>query len=94
MLVLVCISKSLVMFGHCPMQVIFTDNVLAELERIFTDLLKDIVLVPKYNTMKPLHLPEDWSIVLLTSAHQVNMHMNIIMNHHNKAKPVITAFDL
>jgi hypothetical protein len=91
------IPKSLAMFGHCPTQVVFTDNVLAdkrELERIFPELLKDVVPVPEYSTMEPLHLPDDWTIVPLTCTHQVNMRMNIIMNHHSETKPVITAFDL
>ena len=91
------IPKSLAMFRHCPTQVVFMDNVLAdkcELERIFPELLKDVVPVPEYSAMEPLHLPDDWTIVSLTCTHQVNMQMNIIMNHHTETKPVIAAFDL
>jgi len=66
--VLGCIPKSLAMSGHCPTQVVFTDNVLAdkcELETIFPELLKDVVPVPEYSTIEPLHLPDDWTIVPL-----------------------------
>lgn len=95
--VLYRIPQSLTMFGHCLTEVVFTDNVKAdkhELQKIFPQLLKDVVPVPEYSVMEPLDLPDDWSVIQLTSTHQVNMRMNIIMNHHTEAKPIIAAFDV
>lgn len=95
--VLAKIPDSLTMFGHVPTEVVFTDNVRAdkhELEKIFPSLLKDVIPVPPYSTFEPLKLPECWTVVPLTSTHQVNMRMNIIMSHHTDIKPVITSFDM
>ncbi|KAF9231664.1 hypothetical protein BU15DRAFT_82124 [Melanogaster broomeanus] len=92
------ISQSLKMFGHDDVQAVFTDNVRGdkdEVQRVFPSLLKDIVPVPAYSDLPPLEVPSGWSVVELSTAHQVNLRFDVIMNHRNTENPTVTAaFDM
>jgi hypothetical protein len=95
--VLAKIPKSLARFGHPLTEVVFMDNVHADehdLEKIFPWLRKDIVPVPMHSVLELLTFPPGWSMIFLSSTDQVNMHMNIIMNHYTKDQPVVVCFDL
>lgn len=64
-------QASLEMYGHIQPQVIYTDNPAADkqfLENIFPSLKKDVIPVEKYQTLKPLVLPDDIAISVQSSA--------------------------
>jgi hypothetical protein len=64
-------QASLEMYGHIQPQVIYTDNPAADkqfLENIFPSLKKDVIPIEKYQTLKPLVLPDDIGISVQSSA--------------------------
>ena len=67
---------------HEPVEVVFTDNVRGdkrELELAFPSLLHDVTPVPVKLRLDRLEIPQDWSVVPLTSTHQVNLRLQVIM---------------
>jgi len=90
------IGQSLKMFGHDDVQAVFTDNVRGdknEVQWAFPSLLKDVEPVPPHSDLPRLDLPSTWSVVELSTAHQVNLRFNIIMNHQSPENPnVMVAF--
>ncbi|GBE82644.1 hypothetical protein SCP_0410290 [Sparassis crispa] len=95
--ILATIPKSLVQFGHTLTVCIYTDNVHAdkrELEQAFPSLLEGLTPVPEYSKLKPLTIPDHWSIVHLSTAHQINVRLNTIMNHRTTTSSVTAALDM
>lgn len=89
------IAWSLMKFGHGKVEAVFTDNVHAdkeEVQRAFPSLLEDVVPVPAHSTLPPLMFPEQtWRVVHLSTALQVNLRFDIIMNHRTVENPVVTV---
>ncbi|KAF8134402.1 hypothetical protein EV363DRAFT_1561939 [Boletus edulis] len=89
------IARSLTKFGHGKVEAVFTDNVHAdkeEVQRAFPSLLEDVVPVPAHSTLPSLVLPEQtWRVVHLSTALQVNLRFDIIMNHRTVENPVVTV---
>jgi hypothetical protein len=89
------IAHSLTKFGHGDVEAVFTDNVHAdkeEVQRAFPSLHKGVIPVPAHNTLPPLMFPkETWRVVHLSTALQVNLRFNIIMNHCITDNPVVAA---
>ncbi|KAF8833475.1 hypothetical protein BDN67DRAFT_916912 [Paxillus ammoniavirescens] len=93
------INHSLKMFGHADVEVVFTDNVRSdkeEVQRAFPSLLKDVVPVPPHSDLPVLKLPDhSWGVIELSTAHQINLHFDIIMNHRTPENPNVTVvFDM
>ncbi len=79
------------------MEVVFTDNVRSDkrvLEAALPSLLHNVVPVPPQNPLERLQLPDDWSVVPLTSTHQINLRFNVIMGQHTPEHPVEVALDM
>jgi hypothetical protein len=84
-------------FGHAPLKLVFTDNIRADKDRllsVFPSLSTNVTPILALNDAASLMLPSDWSSVLLTSTHQVNLCFNIIMNHHTEENPVVVALSV
>ncbi|KAL6307399.1 hypothetical protein BKA93DRAFT_747778 [Sparassis latifolia] len=84
-------------FGHEPTESIYTDNVRAdkrELEWAFPSLLHNITPVPVYSNLETVALPPNWSVIHLTSTHQVNTWFNVIMNHQLSGSSVTVGFEM
>ncbi|KAG6379505.1 hypothetical protein JVT61DRAFT_9996 [Boletus reticuloceps] len=95
--VLSAMLPSLASFGHGPPKVVFTDNIRADKEKllsIFPSLAEGVTPVPQPCVQDELVLPEDWSVVELTTTHQVNHRFSIIMNHHTTSIPVTVGFSM
>ena len=91
------IPKSLKQYGHEPIQLVFTDNPRAdkqELEVNILSLLKDIVPVPNHTLLNQLTLPENNTIVMLSSTFQVNTRLNSIMNDIRDGNDFFMAMDI
>ena len=77
------ISKSLVDYGHGPIELAFTNSPRLdknELESCIPSLLKDITPVLP-SSLESFHIPLGVEVLLLSSAYQVNTHLNSIMEH-------------
>jgi len=77
------ISKSLTMYGHSPIELVFTDNPRGdkrELETNIPSLLTDVVAVPDSSALQNLKLPETVQTLVLSSAFQINTRLNSIMS--------------
>jgi len=96
--VLESLLPSLRSFGHGPPKLVFTDNIRADKDRllsVFPSLSTGVTpVLPAANDMEPLTLPPNWSSVLLTSTHQVNLRFNTIMDRHTDANPVVVGLSL
>ena len=95
--ILEAMLPSLKSFGHAPPKLVFTDNIRADKDRllsVFPSLSTNVTPIPAPNDAASLLLPSDWSLVLLTSTHQVNLRFNIIMNHHTDENPVVVALSV
>ncbi|KAF9235590.1 hypothetical protein BU15DRAFT_77816 [Melanogaster broomeanus] len=95
--VLQSILPSLHAYGHSEPQVVYTDNIRADRDKllsIFPSLSTGVTPVQQSPPYEELALPPDWSTVQLTMPQQVNSQFNIIMNHHTDESPVIAAFGL
>ncbi|KAF9231724.1 hypothetical protein BU15DRAFT_82048 [Melanogaster broomeanus] len=95
--VLQSILPSLHAYGHSESQVVYTDNIRADRDKllsIFPSLSAGVTPVQQSPPYEELALPPDWSTVQLTTPQQVNSQFNIIMNHHTDESPVIAAFGL
>jgi len=91
------IPKSLNRYGHEPIQLAFTDNPRAdkqELEVNIPSLLKDIVPVPNHTLLNQLTLPENNTVVVLSSTFQVNTRLNNIMNDIRHGDDFFVAMDM
>src|SRR5215471_4255232 len=77
------IPRSLEMYGHEPLEVVFTDNVRgdkAELEAVLPDLKRDVVPIPDKSSLQTLTVPSEWRIIILSSTYQINTRLNSIMD--------------
>ncbi|KAF8833122.1 hypothetical protein BDN67DRAFT_986235, partial [Paxillus ammoniavirescens] len=95
--VLEAMLPSLKSFGHGSPKLVFTHNIRADkdcLLSIFPSLSTGVTPIPAVNDMSPLTLPSDWSSVLLTLTHQVNLHFNTIMNCHTDVNPVVVGLSV
>ena len=95
--VLQAILPSLQDYGHPEPQVIFTDNVRADKDKllsIFPSLSTDVIPVEPIAVLDHLVLPSDWEVVHLTNTHQVNLRFNVIMNLHSDITPVEVGFGM
>lgn len=95
--VLSAMLPSLASFGHSPPKVVFTDNICSDKDKllsIFPSLSEGVTAVPKVHVLDKLALPPDWSVVELSTVHQVNLRFNIIMGHHTPTTPVVVAFGI
>ncbi|KAM5545887.1 hypothetical protein V8D89_000013 [Ganoderma adspersum] len=85
-------------YGHGPIEVIYTDNVKGDkraLEMSVPPLLHEIVPVgPAQSNLEPLTIPGKWSIILLNTALQVDLHLKSIMGNHAPDQPVEVALDM
>ncbi|KAK2467285.1 hypothetical protein APHAL10511_000834 [Amanita phalloides] len=93
------IDRSLERFGHPRVQALFTDNVRADKDAVqhaFPSLLMDIVPVPTCSLYPRLEFPRrTWDIVHLSTAYDVNLRFDIIMNHRSDTNPdVWVAFGM
>ncbi|KAF8451047.1 hypothetical protein L210DRAFT_3640047 [Boletus edulis BED1] len=89
------IAHSLTKFGHGDVEAVFMDNGCADKEEVqhaFPSLFKGVVPVPAHNTLPPLTFPKQrWQVVHLSTAMQVNLRFDIIMNHRTTDNPLATA---
>ena len=95
--VLQAILPSLRDYGHSEPQVVFTDNVRADRDKlmsIFPSLSAGVVPIEPIAPLECLAVPSDWEVVHLTNTHQVNLRFNIIMSHHSDATPVTVGIGM
>jgi len=95
--VLKAILPSLHDYGHPEPQVVFTDNVRADKDKllsIFPSLSAGVTPIAPTARLEALVFPSDWEVIHLTSTHQVNLRFNIIMNHHSTVSPVTVGFGM
>ena len=91
------VSKSLATYGHEPIQLVFTDAPRIdkqELEINVPSLLKDIVPVPNHSVLDPLTIPVSATVVILSSAFQVNTRLNSIMSQIRHNEDFVVAVDM
>ncbi|KIM50189.1 hypothetical protein SCLCIDRAFT_1184980 [Scleroderma citrinum Foug A] len=95
--VLKAILPSLHDYGHPEPQVVFTDNVRADKDKllsIFPSLSAGVTPIAPAARLESLTFPSDWEVIHLTNTHQVNLHFNIIMSHHSAVSPVTVGFGM
>lgn len=75
------------MYGHQPIQLIFTDNVWgdkAKLEKVISSLRADVVPVLDISSLEKLTIPAaEWNVSTLSSTFQVNTWINSFLDKLN-----------
>src|SRR5271155_2567327 len=90
------VDNSLQIYGHSPIEAIFTDNPRAdkpELESAIPSLRKDIVPVPDPSSLEELTLPTNSVVLSLSSSFQVNTRLDSIMEHLKESGEIFVGFD-
>ncbi|EPQ50510.1 hypothetical protein GLOTRDRAFT_133880 [Gloeophyllum trabeum ATCC 11539] len=90
-------TRSLEMYGHEPVQLVFTDNVRSDkaaLEAIIPSLREGVTPVADLSTLAPLSVPPDWEVILLSSVYQINTRFNDIMDDMGPNSKLYTAVDM
>jgi hypothetical protein len=94
---LAAISQSLKMYGHPPVELVFTDNVRgdkAELEKVLPSLCKDVVPVPDHSLFEKLGVPGDWSVTILSSPFQINARLSSMMEDIPDGGELLVGMDM
>ncbi|KAF9536096.1 hypothetical protein CPC08DRAFT_731704, partial [Agrocybe pediades] len=94
---LMAVSESLATFGHHPIKLIFTDNSRADaaaIESAIPSMTRDVVPVPNPSQINELTLPNDVSIITLSSTFQINTRFNTIIAKVSEMEKTYVAFDI
>jgi hypothetical protein len=90
------VSKSLSVYGHQPIELVFTDNPRSDkggLEEAIPSLRADVVPIPERN-LEVLQLKPENSITTLSSTYQVNTRFSTIMDTLQDGQTVFAAVDM
>jgi hypothetical protein len=97
---LAAIPYSLQKYGHCDVEVVFTDSPHAdkwELERVFPSLHHNVQPVLLASSLKVLKVADDWKYTILDTVYQINNHINLLMEQVSQApssKSLYFAMDM
>ena len=94
---LLAISHSLEVYGHPPVDLVFTDNVRgdkAELENIFPSLLRDVQPIPDQSSYPTLSCPPEWQITILSSSFQIESRLNSLMEDVSDDGELVVGLDM
>lgn len=94
---LAAISDSLQLYGHGPVELVYTDNVRSdksELEHMIPSLRSDIVPILDLSSLPKLVIPQDWQILVLSSRYQVNTRLGSMMEGFDSSQDSYLAMDM
>lgn len=92
-------DNSLIMYGHSPTKVVYTDNPGADkqfLERVLSSLHADVVPVEKYPTLKKFVRPDDVDISVQSTAAGIEAALAKItddLNVDDESSHLVVGFD-
>lgn len=97
MLALAAISQSLKIYGHPPIELVFTDNVCgdkAELEKVLASLCKDVVPVLDHSCFEKLVVVTDWSVMILSLPFQINAWLSSMVEDIPDGGELLVGMDM